>query len=93
MKIERFNEASALVGEIEKLKRVLNSLCFEYKERRNREDFKLQLMVSRNDISISLNGANEIKELFKDKIDVVINEMEEEINYKIKELEKEFKEL
>jgi hypothetical protein len=95
MKKEKFEEALTLINEINELKKTINSFVFEYKERRKKEMyyFDMHLKVSQCDITKHINRNEELRNLFIDKIDIVINEMEEEINYKINQLEKEFKEL
>ena len=93
MKIERFNEASNLMREIEQIKKALNSFYFEYEERKLKNNFNIELTISDCKITKEINRIDEFKELLQDKIDIIINEIKEEMEYKLRELEKDFKEL
>ena len=93
MKIERFNEASNLMREMQQIRNALNSFYFEYEERKLKNNFNIELTISDCKITKEINRIDEFKELLQDKIDIIINEIKEELEYKLRELEKDFKDL
>ncbi len=93
MKIERFNEASNLMSEMQQIRNALNSFYFEYEKRKLKNNFNIELTISDCKITREINRIDEFKELLQDKIDIIINEIKEELEYKLRELEKDFKDL